>query len=78
MATTEQKTPAVAVAAARRPRLHLVYSGDTVLVPPTVFGPLKGATAIGREVERGIVLGRDRKASRHHATLHASPTMSMW
>ena len=74
MATTEQKTPAVVIDAQRRPRLHLVYSGDEAIVPPAVFGPLRGATPIGREIVAGIALPRDRKASRHHATLHASPT----
>ncbi len=74
MATTEQKTPAVFVDAQRRPRLYLVYSGDAVVVPPTCFGPLRGATAIGREAFSGIALPADRKASRHHATLHAGPT----
>jgi transcriptional regulator with GAF, ATPase, and Fis domain len=74
VATTEQKTPPVALAALRRPRLHLVYSGEQVIAPPQVFGPLRGATPIGREVERGLRLTDDRKASRHHATVHASPT----
>ena len=74
MATTEQKIPAAFADRQRRPRLHLVYSGDEVVVPPATFGPLTGATPIGREVVRGIALSGDRKASRHHATLHAGPT----
>jgi transcriptional regulator with PAS, ATPase and Fis domain len=74
VATTEQKAPAIAIDTRRRPRLHLVYSGDEVLLPPRVFGPLRGATPIGREIVEGIGLPRDRKASRHHATLHAGPT----
>ncbi len=60
MATTEQKTPAVVIDAQRRPRLHLVYSGDEAIVPPAVFGPLRGATPIGREIVAGIALPRDR------------------
>ena len=74
MATTEQKAPAIVVDAQRRPRLHLVYSGDEAVLPPRVFGPLRGATPIGREIVAGIALPHDRKASRHHATLHAGPT----
>ncbi len=74
MATTEQKTPALALDAIRRPRLHLVYTGEQVVAPPRILGPLRGATPIGREVEVGLRLADDRKASRHHATIHASPT----
>ena len=74
MTTTEQKIPAAFADLQRRPRLHLVYSGAEVVVPPATFGPLTGATPIGREVLRGIALSGDRKASRHHATIHAGPT----
>ncbi len=74
VATTEQKTPAFVLDVPRRPRLHLVYSGEDLVLPPAVFGPLRGATPVGREVARGIAVPRDRKASRHHATLHAGPT----
>ena len=73
MVTTEEKTRAIGLADLRRPQLHLVYSGGEVLLPPRRFGSLRGATPIGREVSRGIALPGDRKASRHHATLHASP-----
>ena len=74
VATTQEKTPASMIDAARCLRLHLVYSGDHVVVPPRVYGSLRGAVPIGREVDRGIVLDGDLRASRHHATLHAGPT----
>ncbi len=53
--------------------LCAVYSGDEVLVPPEVHTPGRGMTPIGRNVEGGISLGRDRRASRLHATLHGGP-----
>jgi transcriptional regulator with PAS, ATPase and Fis domain len=74
VATTEQKPTTRVLDSARRPRLHLVYSGEHVVMPPRVFGPLRGAVPIGREVASGIVLDGDKRASRHHATLHSSPT----
>ena len=74
MATTEDKSQAFAATAVRRSVAYLVYTGGEIVAPPRRIGPLRGATAVGREVATGIVLPTDRKASRHHATLHASPT----
>ena len=74
VATTEDKSQAFAATAVRRSVAYLVYTGGEIAMPPRRIGPLRGATAIGREVATGIVLPTDRKASRHHATLHASPT----
>ena len=74
VATTEDKSQAFAPTAVRRAVAYLVYTGGAVVVPPRRFGPLRGATLAGREVASGLVLASDKKASRHHATFHASPT----
>ena len=74
VATTEDRSQAFAAIVARRAYAYLVYTGGAIVTPPRRIGPLRGATAIGREVADGIALPDDRKASRHHATLHASPT----
>jgi len=73
MATTLEKAPPFRRGPAVRFVLRLVYSGDRLLAPPAVFTPGRGATPIGREVARGITLGGDPRASRHHATIHADP-----
>ena len=74
VATTEDKSQAFAPTAVRRAVAYLVYTGGAVVVPPRRFGPLRGATLAGREAASGLVLASDKKASRHHATFHASPT----
>jgi transcriptional regulator of acetoin/glycerol metabolism len=53
--------------------LCAVYSEEEVLVPPEIYTPGRGVTKIGRVVQGGISLHRDRRASRDHATLHGSP-----
>jgi DNA-binding NtrC family response regulator len=54
--------------------LCTVYSGEDILVPPAVHTVGRGATPIGRQVDGGISLPRDRRASRLHATVHTGPT----
>ncbi|HLL23727.1 MAG TPA: sigma 54-interacting transcriptional regulator [Kofleriaceae bacterium] len=73
-ATTEDRPVAFDRTGAPTYTLWLVYSGDDVLAPPEVHTPRRGATPIGRQVDGGIALPRDRRASRLHATLHAGPT----
>lgn len=70
MNTTEDKPAPRSLDSARVLTIRLVYSGDTVLTPPTAFAPGSGAMPIGREAAEGIALPRDRRASRLHATLH--------
>jgi DNA-binding NtrC family response regulator len=72
--TTEDKPVFFDRLAAPTFTLVAVYSGDDVLVPPEVHTPGHGTTQIGRQVDRGISLPRDRRASRLHATIHAGPT----
>jgi hypothetical protein len=76
-ATTEDRPVVLDRAAAPVLTLCIVYSGEAVVLPPEVHTPGRGATPIGRQVERGISLPADRRASRHHATLHAGPMGSL-
>jgi len=71
--TTEDKPAAFDRLALPTWTLCAVYSGDAVLVPPVVHTPGRRATPIGRQVDGGISLPRDRRASRRHATLHGGP-----
>ncbi len=73
-ATTEDKPVVHDRVSAPTFTLCEVYSGEEVLVPPEVHTPGRGATQIGRQVDGGISLPDDRRASRLHATLHRGPT----
>jgi DNA-binding NtrC family response regulator len=72
-ATTEDKPVVFDRPHAPTFTLCLVYSGEEVLLPPETHMPVRGATRIGRAVEGGISLPRDRRVSRVHATLHSGP-----
>ncbi|MFO0758608.1 MAG: sigma 54-interacting transcriptional regulator [Byssovorax sp.] len=73
MSTTIEKAPVDRRARPRRLELCLVFSGEAIALPPSVFVPGRGATPIGREVSSGVALPGDPRASRHHATVHRSP-----
>ena len=74
MNTTEEKVDVHQPSASPALVLRLVYSGSDVLTPPETWTPGRGATPIGREVQGGICLSRDRRASRLHATVHRGVT----
>ena len=71
--TTEDQPVVIDRPAAPIFKLYVVYSGKDVLVPPEVYTPRRGATRIGRGIEDGISLPRDRRVSRIHATFHKDP-----
>src|SRR6185436_3499497 len=73
-ATTEDKPVVFDRLAVPSFTLCAVYSGEEVLLPPEIHTVGRGMTQIGRQVEGGISLVRDRRASRVHATLHGGPT----
>jgi DNA-binding NtrC family response regulator len=73
-ATTEDKPVVFDRLASPTFTLCAVYSGGEALVPPEVYTPGRSTTQIGRQVETGISLPRDRRASRVHATIHSGPT----
>ncbi|WP_437956894.1 sigma 54-interacting transcriptional regulator [Sorangium sp. So ce119] len=70
-ATTEERAPVIRRGPAQVFRLRLVYSSDDILSPPALFTPSRGATPVGRDVQSGIRVPRDGRASRLHATLHS-------
>ncbi|MGK3984792.1 sigma 54-interacting transcriptional regulator [Sorangium sp. So ce136] len=71
-ATTEERAPVIRRGPTQVFRLRLVYSSEDIVSPPVLFTPSRGATPVGRDVESGIRLPRDGRASRLHATLHSS------
>ena len=73
-ATTEDKPVVFDTLAAPIFTLCAVYAGAEVLVPPELYTPGPSVTQIGRQVEFGLSLERDRRVSRVHATLHRGPT----
>src|SRR5262245_47512393 len=77
MKTTEEKARPVLRRPPKLPTLRLVYSGDDAVLPAAVFHPARDGAPIGREVQNGISLPADPRASRHHATLHAAVTGSL-
>jgi DNA-binding NtrC family response regulator len=72
--TTEERALVRHAGPHRPPTLSLVYSGDEVRLPPVALELSRGPTSIGRDATSGIPLIGDRRASRHHATVHMGPT----
>ncbi|MBK8255924.1 MAG: sigma 54-interacting transcriptional regulator [Polyangiaceae bacterium] len=74
MNTTQEKPAILRGGPQKRLTLRLVYTGEQVLNPPSVFRVGRGKVAIGREAVDGIALPLDPRASRLHATLHPGVT----
>jgi transcriptional regulator with GAF, ATPase, and Fis domain len=73
MNTTEKKPPVRVARPAATASVVLVFSGGEILVPPQRHAPGRDGLLIGREVERGLSLPGDPRASRKHASVHKSP-----
>src|SRR5262245_11677608 len=71
MSTTEERPPTPVIKPAARPALALVYSASEVILPVTRHVVPRAGLRIGRDVESGIVLAGDKRASRLHATVHS-------